>query len=186
MKLTLWCLNHSKHILWYRWFAHSSRLLGMPRIGTLDFGEWLVELPLRALTQKIPLGHRYLWPFYVLLTFLQAPTCLIAPLRMRFISELSLWLRRDMLCQGATVWTKNSLTNGSLPTGHTGAFLIVVDWDTEPRKPSEVDKKKTKWPVIKWNYFKRLVMHLINSRLGADHTIPRLVRMCYLDIHRGP
>jgi hypothetical protein len=30
---------------------------------------------------------------------------------------------------------------GSLPIGYKGAFLIVIDWETAIRKPSEVDNK---------------------------------------------
>lgn len=129
MKLTLWCLNHSKPLLWYRWFAHSSRLLGMPRMGTLDFGVWLVELPLRALTQKIPLLATDISGLLCSLKFFRHPSSLITPLRMRLSHEMNLHLRRDMLCQGVTVWKKNPLTNGSLPTDITGTFLIVVVWD---------------------------------------------------------
>jgi hypothetical protein len=30
---------------------------------------------------------------------------------------------------------------GTLPIGYKGAFLIVIDWETAIRKPSEVDNK---------------------------------------------
>lgn len=45
--------------------------------------------------------------FLFLKDLLQAPTCLITPYKMRFISESIYLLSRDMLCQGVTVWTKN-------------------------------------------------------------------------------
>lgn len=51
--------------------------------------------------------------------FLQAPICLIAPLKNALISNAIPLLRRDMLCRGVNVWKKNLLWLdylGTLPT----------------------------------------------------------------------
>jgi hypothetical protein len=71
---------HSKIILWYRCYAHSSKLLGMA-LGMKHFGEWLERMrndQALAQTTNYHMSH----PKWLLcsLEILQAPGCLVTPL----------------------------------------------------------------------------------------------------------
>lgn len=102
---------------------------------------------------------------------LQAPACLITP----YEDALSLGtdtfhLRRDMLCQGVNVWTKNLYDFRVLCLQDTTSFLnghglLIIG----KRKLIEVEK----WPVNR-NTTSFLVNHLINTSLGAEE-IPKAV-----------
>ena len=106
-------------------------------------------------------------------------TCLITSLENALYLGVVLKPRLDMLCQEVTVLMEKP-HGYSLPTDLTGAFRIVLVWETRTyRKPSEVDTSIT--TIINDRSIKEsfllllaLVKHLINRRLGADHQIPRL------------
>jgi hypothetical protein len=55
--------------------------------------------------------------------------CLITSLENALYLSVVLKLRLDMLCQGVTVWMEKTHGN-SLPIDLTGAFRIVLDWET--------------------------------------------------------
>lgn len=91
-------------------------------------------------------------------------------------------LRRDMLCRGVNVRKKKPMTTGYFAYWTHMSFLwgdINLSLDTE------TPEVEIKWPVNRFNYF-YLVMHLINTRLGAEDRISRLSKCKDLPLGHPP